>query len=192
MKSITNKQYLILNIVNLLCVNQTYKFSFKYPYFFLNKLYITPLKKINLKINYKQMNFKIHIFFYECRFIGNAVGKHNSQYHLQILYCISKARCIICFKHLQAYISLLKCSMFNVMPAPCKPGEKYLKWVEVSPGYIPPNSVQGEEEQGVPVYVCRSKHDGGVIPGKINKLLPICFLPWNDEEFNALTYEVGL
>jgi hypothetical protein len=136
-------------------------------------------------------------FFYECRIfyltliiISNTVCEHNSQYHLQI-YCISKARCAI---RLKTYMfCLLKCSMFNVMPAPCMPGEKYLKWVKVSPGEIPPNSVQGEEERGVPIYVCRAEYDGGVIPGKIFEHLPLCYLPWRGIEIDIRqNYQVGL
>jgi hypothetical protein len=67
-----------------------------------------------------------------------------------------------------------------------------MKWVDVKPGEIPSNSVQGEWEVDFPIYVCRAWILVPLVPGKYVPKTKKCYAAWFDAEHTLEYFEVGL
>jgi hypothetical protein len=64
------------------------------------------------------------------------------------------------------------------------------QWVEARNGEIPEGALQGGQEAGGPLYVCRAYHGGGLHPGRIRPDFTGCHIGWGGYEVVIPVYEV--
>lgn len=63
-------------------------------------------------------------------------------------------------------------------------------WCSSTAGMIPDGAVEGGRDVDGPLYVGRAKHEGALIPGKVNPQHGVCYIPWGGEEHGKSEYEV--
>lgn len=65
------------------------------------------------------------------------------------------------------------------------------RWVPVVGSQLPPNAFQaGHCENGEPLYVGRSQHEGSTTPGKVQPSHGVCYIPFGGQEVAKQQYEV--
>ncbi|XP_049828300.1 uncharacterized protein LOC126267275 [Schistocerca gregaria] len=69
-------------------------------------------------------------------------------------------------------------------------GKHYL-WVEQTLGYAEEGAVAaGVDAAGWELYVCRSRHEGDLVPGRLAPRDGCAYVPWGGAEHVKLEYEV--
>ena len=70
------------------------------------------------------------------------------------------------------------------------PEESKLQWVRGSDGSHPEGAVKAGTDHGVPIFVARARHQGGLVPGKLHHGHKAVYVPWGGVEHAKKGYEV--
>ena len=70
------------------------------------------------------------------------------------------------------------------------PEESKLQWVRGSEGSHPEGAVKAGTDHGVPIFVARARHQGGLVPGKLHHGHKAVYVPWGGVEHAKKGYEV--
>jgi hypothetical protein len=63
-------------------------------------------------------------------------------------------------------------------------------WVYASGGTVPEEAFKaGRDENGI-IYICRARHEGDLIPGKVSPAVGIASVSYNGKEHTVEEYEV--
>lgn len=73
--------------------------------------------------------------------------------------------------------------------APVQPGAGPGCWVPASGGNVPPGSMEGGFD-GEQLYIARGRHEGALVPGKLQPSHGVCYIAWGGGEHALSDYEV--
>jgi hypothetical protein len=66
-----------------------------------------------------------------------------------------------------------------------------VEWVHASGGQVPDRALpSGETEEGEPLFVGRTSHEGTMTVGKVQQSHGVCYIPYGGEELSFPDYEV--
>lgn len=77
-----------------------------------------------------------------------------------------------------------------IVEAPKESCQGSAVWVAATGGELPENALEGGNDNGEPLYVARSHHEGALIPGKFCKSHGVCYVAWGGGEHGKEEYEI--